>query len=102
MGDDVLDDVGGDNDSRPAQLPTVHRNFDFGDEAPPIPAHTMASMELVEQTKSDKAGRGVRGGGSGMNKAPQEPLSSTYDVLGAATEGVYEQPAPPTCKFMVF
>jgi hypothetical protein len=80
--------------------------MDYSDEAPPIPAHTMASMELVDQRRPT-AGSGGGGGAKGGSKSPviQEPLSSTYDVVGAITETVYEQPElpkwqpePPKCE----
>ena len=103
VGDDVLEDVDNSENSHTTStpvkaLPTIHnRSLDYGDEAPPIPAHTMASMELVEQ---GEPAVGRRGGG---NKSPmiQDPLSSTYDVVGAVTESVYEQPEPPKCELHV-
>ena len=104
VGDDVLEDVeSADVDNTPATVPTIHRDFDFGDEAPPIPAHTMASMELVERDKPGTGSGGARGkvgggAGSGGSKSPIDPLSSTYDIVGAVTETVYEQPEPPKCE----
>ena len=106
VGDEVLDDIESAENrhstSTPVKvLPTgLNRSLDYGDEAPPIPAHTMASMELVEQDKPAASGGG--GGGRGGSKSPmiQEPLSSTYDVVGATTESVYEQPEPPKCELV--
>lgn len=118
VGDEVLDDIESAENSHSSSTPIkvlpspspsassgLDRSLDYSDEAPPIPAHTMASMELVEQRRPAMpapvgGGGGERGGGS---KSPiiQEPLSSTYDVVGAVTESVYEQPAPPKCELCV-
>ena len=110
VGDEVLDDIESAENrhstSTPVKvLPTgLNRSLDYGDEAPPIPAHTMASMELVEQDEPAASGGGGGGGGGKRgNKSPmiQEPLLSTYDVVGAATESVvYEQPEPPKCELV--
>ena len=116
VGDDVLDDIDGAENSHTSSTPikvlpspsagsSLDRSLDCSDEAPPIPAHTMASMELVEQRRPAAplpvgGGGGGGGGRAGRSKSPviQEPLSSTYDVVGAATESVYEQPEPPKCE----
>ena len=107
VGDDVLADVENDDDQHgPAELMTVHRDFDFSDEAPPIPAHTMASMELVEPTvptSRDSGGGGgvATGGGGGGGGGNGDPLLSTYDVVGATADSVYEQPGEPfRCEFL--
>ena len=107
VGDDVLEDIDSAEKSHahttstPIKvLPTggLNRSLDDSDEAPPIPAHTMASMELVEQNEKVSASSSG-GGGKGGSKSPmiQEPLSSTYDIVGAVTESVYEQPEAPKC-----
>lgn len=103
VGDDVLADVEKDDDEPDiAELTTVHRDFSFSDEAPPIPAHTLASMELVEPVvltpRDDGGGSGAAVGGGRDN---EDLLSSTYDVVVATTDSVYEQPAePPRCEFL--
>ena len=101
VGDDVLADVEDEDDVHdgPAELTTVHKNFELSDEAPPIPAHTMASMELVEHaTSTPNKGNGDKG--TVGAKTNGDLLLSTYDVVGAVTESVYEQPAepPPRCE----
>ena len=97
VGDEVLEDVDNSDSEAP---PPVPRSYDYGDEAPPIPAHTMASMELVEPLPPIKPSPG----GGPKAESPSEALLSTYDVVGAVTETeiVYEQPeAPkaPRCKY---
>ena len=113
VGDEVLDNVEqNEMDNKPATFSATHRDFDFGDEAPPIPAHTIASMELVEQPPPSSS-RGSRGGGGtsvamgGVKEDKQPPppvdtMSSTYDVVGAITDSVYEQPEPPKCEYNVY
>ena len=111
IGDDVLEDIENaessmNSPSKPPP-PSVQRSLDFGDEAPPIPAHTMASMELIEHDESASVGgavgSGSKGGRAEGSRTPkiQEPLSSTYDVVGVATDSVYEQPPPPKRKLCV-
>ena len=118
VGDDVLDDLDGAENSHTSSTPikvlpspstgsSLDRSLDDSGEAPPIPAHTMASMELVEQRKPAAPlplGGGGGGGRAGRSKSPviQEPLSSTYDVVGAVTESVYEQPEPPKCELYMY
>ena len=114
VGDDVLDDLDGAENSHTSSTPikvlpspSAGSSLDCSDEAPPIPAHTMASMELVEQRKPATPlplGGGGGGGRAGRSKSPviQEPLSSTYDVVGAVTESVYEQPEPPKCELHMY
>ncbi|MCG8626329.1 MAG: hypothetical protein MJE68_30565 [Proteobacteria bacterium] len=118
VGDDVLDDLDGAENSHTSSTPikmlpspstgsSLDRSLDGSDEAPPIPAHTMASMELVEQRKPAAPlplGGGGGGGRARRSKSPviQEPLSSTYDVVGAVTESVYEQPEPPKCELHIY
>lgn len=112
VGDEVLDDIDSAENSHSSSTPIkvlpspspsassgLDRSLDYSDEAPPIPAHTMASMELVEQRRSAAPAPG--GGGGSKSPMIQEPLSSTYDVVGAVTESVYEQPAPPKCELCV-
>ena len=96
VGDDVLDDVDHSDNEAPHPLPKIRQSFDYGDEAPPIPAHTMASMELIEEpTPPPKVG------GVARAESPGDALLSTYDVVGAEMDSVYEQPAtPPTCKLL--
>ena len=100
VGDEVLEDVDNSDSEAP---PPVPKSYDYVDEAPPIPAHTMASMELVESAPPLPPPPKPSGGGGPKAESPSEALLSTYDVVVAVTETeiVYEQPeAPkaPRCK----